>query len=301
MKIAVTSHHVRLAALVLVLGLATAMSARSRAEPPANKEANKERVVPTQRDFKLRNAEAGAERPAKIAVYRVEQVKGGSLLLAAGWRAGRLGQRRAGRAGRAGRRVLQRSDRQVATRPPQLRDARHGSALGAGRPRARHADCESAIRLDPNLPSPEESVKAPVRAATQVSTRPSPGPGKVIRLTTREPDAYSDRGARLSSGLRQVDADFNEAIRLDPQDSATFVFRTPRVAAIQKARQGHGRLQRGHPPRPEERRCLSPTGFVSGPKRRIRPGHRRLHPAHQARFGFCVRGARNGLAAQERL
>ena len=65
--------------LVLVLGLTTIAPAPLRGEEAAGKEWIGQRVVPNQRNFKLRDAQGTVERAAKIAIYRVDQVKGNAL------------------------------------------------------------------------------------------------------------------------------------------------------------------------------------------------------------------------------
>ena len=80
-RITAMFHKVRLSALMLALGLTMAMPALLRAEQSAGKESIEQRVVPTHRDFKLKDAESGAERAAKIAIYHVDQVKGVELML----------------------------------------------------------------------------------------------------------------------------------------------------------------------------------------------------------------------------
>jgi tetratricopeptide (TPR) repeat protein len=225
-RIAATSHRVRLGALALALGFMTALSDRLRAEQPAANDRIDQRVVPTQQNFKLRNAEGGTERAAKIAIYRVERVKGGELLLSPDGGPG--GWASAGQVVPVEQAVEFFSD--AISKSP--RDP-HNYAMRAmvlllerGDPAHALADCESAIRLDPKFAF-ARGIRGAVRAATQDLDKAIADFSEVIRLTPREPDAYRDRGvARMSN--QDFDgsiADFNEAIRLDPQDSATFVCR----------------------------------------------------------------------------
>jgi tetratricopeptide (TPR) repeat protein len=225
-RIAVTSHKVRRAALMLALALTTAMPARSRAEQAAGKESSERRVVPTHRDFKLKDAGTGAERAAKIAIYRVEQVKDGSLLLAPD--GGQGGWADAGQVVSVEKAVEFFSVAIGKSPRDPYNYAMRAMVLLLERGDPAHAleDCESAIRLDPRFAF-ARGIRGAVRAATQDLDKAIADFSEVIRLTPREPDAYRDRGiARMSN--QDFDgsiADFNEAIRLDPQESATFVLR----------------------------------------------------------------------------
>jgi tetratricopeptide (TPR) repeat protein len=225
-RIAATAHKAQVAVLLVALGLTTGLSDQVRAEQPPGKDLIDQRVVPKQRDFKLRDAEGGPERAGKIAVYRVEKFKGGSLLLTpdggpGGWAA-------AGQVVPVEKAVEFFSN--AISKSP--RDP-HNYAMRAmvlllerGDPAHALADCESAIRLDPKFAF-ARGIRGAVRAATQDLDSAIADFSEVVRLTPREPDAYRDRGvARMSN--QDFDgsiADFNEAIRLDPQDSSTFVFR----------------------------------------------------------------------------
>ncbi len=89
-RIAAMSNQVRLAVLSLTLVLTMAVPRQSPgAEQPGSNEAG-QHVVPKRQNFTLRADDGGAERPAKIAIYRVDRVKGGALQLkaeggASGW------------------------------------------------------------------------------------------------------------------------------------------------------------------------------------------------------------------------
>ena len=226
LRIATTSEPVRLAVLVTALGLTAVAPPRLCAEQPAGNESIDQRVVPTQRTFKLRDADGGAERAAKIAIYHVEQVKANSLLLTPDGGAG--GWADAGQVVPV-EKAVEFFSAAIGKSP---RDP-HNYAMRAmvlllerGDPAHALADCESAIRLDPKFAF-ARGIRGAVRAATQDLDKAIADFTEVIRLTPREPDAYRDRGvARMSN--QDFDgsiADFDEAIRLDPQESATFVFR----------------------------------------------------------------------------
>ncbi len=226
LRIWALSKQVRLAAMALALGLATAVPGRSLAGEPAGKERIGQRVVPKHRDFTLRATEDGPERAAKMAIYRVDEVKGGSLRLTPAGGPGGWGD--AVQVVPVDEAVEFFSD--VISKSP--RDP-HNYAMRAmvllferEDPVHALADCDGAIRLDPQYAF-ARGVRGAVRAATQDLDSAIADFTEVIRLKPGEPDAYRDRGvARLSN--RDFDgavADFNQAIRLDPKNSATLVCR----------------------------------------------------------------------------
>ncbi len=226
LRIWALSKQVRLAAMALALGLATAVPGRSLAGEPAGKERIGQRVVPKHRDFTLRATEDGPERAAKMAIYRVDEVKGGSLRLTPPGGPGGWGD--AVQVVPVDEAVEFFSD--VISKSP--RDP-HNYAMRAmvllferEDPAHALADCDGAIRLDPQYAF-ARGVRGAVRAATQDLDSAIADFTEVIRLKPGEPDAYRDRGvARLSN--RDFDgavADFNQAIRLDPKNSATLVCR----------------------------------------------------------------------------
>ncbi len=79
-------------------------------------------------------------------------------------------------------------------------------------------------------------------------------------------------------------ADYTEAIRLDPEDATALPQPRRSPGCEEGVRQGHRRLHRGHPPRPQERRCVHrDRGYVLDRQGRLRQGDRRLHRGHPAR------------------
>ena len=278
-RIAARSHLGRLGILVVALGLVTAVPGLSRGEKPAGNEWIGQRVIPKHRDFAIRVAEGGPARTAKMAIYRVDQVKGGSLRLTPDGGPGRLGRCRAGRARRAGRRVLQRRDRQVAARSPQLCHAGHGLAPGARRRRARSGrlragdPARSQVRLRPRNPRRRPGRQPGPRQGDRRFQRGHPPHAAGTRRLPR-----SRRCPDVQSGFRRGHRRFQRGHPTRSQRLFDLCLPRHRLAVQERRRQGHGRLRRGHPPRPEERRRLSAAGVGSRPEGRIRPGHRRLQP-----------------------
>ena len=323
---------------------------RSLAAEPAGKEWIGQRVVPKQRDFALRDDEGSPARAAKIAIYRVDQVKGGSLRLTPD--GGSTAGPTAGQVVPVEQAVEFFSDAIGESPRDPYNYAMRAMVLLFEREDAEHAlaDCDAG---DPARSQGCPRPRHPRR-------RPGGQPGldkaiadfsEVIRLTPQEPDAYRDRGvARMSSqDFDGAIADFNEAIRLDPKDSSTFVSRaaawlskkqddkamadfdeairldpknadayllrasvrgqkgefdqaiadftpdhqarSPGPAGVRGARHGLAaqegirsrdrRLQRGHPPRPEERRRLHRPRAHLARSTAGRQGHRRPRPGHQ--------------------
>ncbi len=226
----------RLAALVVALGLAAAVPGRTLAGEPAAKERIGQRVVPKHREFTLRETEDGAEHAAKIAIYRVDDVKGDALRLTPpagpdGW-------------GDVAAVVpVEEAVEFFSTEIGKYPRDPHNYAMRAmillferEDPVHALADCDGAIRLDPNY-ALARGIRGAIRAATQDLDHAIADFTEVIRLKPGEPDGYRDRGvARVSN--QQLDAalaDFNEAIRLDPKDSATFVCRATAWLAKEQA------------------------------------------------------------------
>ena len=78
-------------------------------------------------------------------------------------------------------------------------------------------------------------------------------------------------------------ADFNEAIRLDPEIRQRLQMPRPRLAEEAGVRQGHRRFHRGHPNRPEIRpRLLRPRPRLAR-QAGVRQGHRRFQRGHPTR------------------
>ena len=216
------------------------------------------------------------------------------------------------------------------------------------------ADFNEAIRLDPNdvfgLQQPRASPGTTRRSTTRPSptstrpsgsirktlpptttaaspgttrgntTRPSPTYNEAIRLDPKDATAYNNRGSAWSD-KREYDkaiADYNEAIRLDPEVRLCLQQPRHRLARQEGIRQGHRRLQRGHPARSARRHRLQQPRASPGsdkkeydkaiadfneairldpkirlglqqPRHRlarqegIRQGHRRLQRGHPAR------------------
>ena len=85
-------------------------------------------------------------------------------------------------------------------------------------------------------------------------------------------DAYSDRGGcYVETGeYDKAIADFTEAIRLDPNVAAHVLRSRSVLRPDGRRRQGHRRLHRGHPARPERGGCLLRSGSVLCPDGRRR-------------------------------
>jgi tetratricopeptide (TPR) repeat protein len=225
--IAGVNNKVRMAVSVLALGLTVAMPCRSLGNEPAAKEGIGKLVVPKQRNFTLRDPEGGPERPAKIAVYRVDAIKGSLLHLSpergpSGWATG---------------------DRVV----PQERALEFFSGAIDEFPHDAHnysmratillfyepknteqalADCNEAIRLDPKYAFARQ-IRGLVHADKPDYSKAIAEFSEVIRLLPKEPDGYRFRGGVRWSN-QEFDgaiADFNQAIRIDLNDSSTFVSR----------------------------------------------------------------------------
>ena len=113
------------------------------------------------------------------------------------------------------------------------------------------ADFDEAIRLDPQecfrLPQPGQRLE-PETAST---TRPSPTTTEAIRLDPRMP-APTTTGASPGPARRTTtrpSPTSTEAIRLDPKYASAYFNRGDRLGQQEGVRQGHRRLQRGHPAR----------------------------------------------------
>jgi tetratricopeptide (TPR) repeat protein len=225
-RIAVTGRRARLAAVCLAIGLTVAVPGRSMGAEPAGKEWIGQRVLPKYRDFTLQDGEGAPGRAAKVAIYRVDQVKGDKLQLSAdggpgGWAA-------AGQVVPVEQAVAFFSDAIGKDPRDAFNYVMRARVLLFEREDAEHAlaDCDEAIRLDPKDVLARR-IRGAARAAGQDFDKAIADFSEIIRLTPQDPDAYRDRGnARIS--VQDVDggiADFNEAIRLDPKDSSTIVMR----------------------------------------------------------------------------
>jgi tetratricopeptide (TPR) repeat protein len=225
-RIAAISDRGRLAALVFALALAASPQVLLKAEETAGKEWIGQRVVPKQRAFKLRDAEGAPEHAGKLAIYRVDQVKGNSLALTPD--GGPVGWADAGQVVPIEQAVAFFSNAISKSPRDPHNYAMRAMILLLERDDAEHAlaDCEQAIRLDPNFAF-ARGIRGAARAASQDLSKAIADFSDVIRLTPNEPDAYRDRGVvRMSSqDFEGALADFNQAIRLDPKDSPTYVSR----------------------------------------------------------------------------
>jgi tetratricopeptide (TPR) repeat protein len=225
-RITATSHRLLLVAEVLALSLITAELCRSRAGEPAGDIRVGQRVVPRQRDPKLRDTVEGPEHLAEIDIYRVEEINGGSLRLmpshgASGWAdaaqvvpvdqaveffgdaMGKLPGNPYNYAIRAWVLLLQQQD------PVQV-----------------HWDCDEAIRLDPKFAF-ARYVRGVAWANSSCIDKAIDDFNEAIRLAPWNPYSYRERGG-LRGMKRDFDgaiADFSEVIRLDPQDAASFLDR----------------------------------------------------------------------------
>jgi tetratricopeptide (TPR) repeat protein len=213
--------------LLVALGLVMAVTGRVAADQPAGNEWDGKWVAPKHRKFTLRETEGGPTRPARIDVYRVDQVKGGSLLLTPAEH-GKSGWSDASQVVPVEQAVAffseaigksPRDPHNYALRAMVLLD--FGEDLGRAL-----ADCEEAIRLDPSY-ALAFRTRGDARVATKELDKAIADFSEVIRLTPQEPDGYLYRAdARVE--VRDFDgaiADLSQCIRLDPTDSAVFAAR----------------------------------------------------------------------------
>ena len=118
-----------------------------------------------------------------------------------------------------------------------------------------------AIRLDP-----EDADAAYRRAGGNCAWAGKKGEydkaiadfNEAIRLDPKDAIAYNNRGNAWSD-KKEYDkaiADYTEAIRLDPETACAYCNRGIAWIEQEGVRQGHRRLHRGHPARPEVRRRL---------------------------------------------
>ena len=120
------------------------------------------------------------------------------------------------------------------------------------------------------------------RAST---TRPSPTAPRPSG-STRSMPRRTAAGALPTGEKGEHDkaiADYTEAIRLDPKYAEAYYNRGSGLQLQGRDRQGHRRLHRGHPARPEGCRGVLQPGQCLLRKGRTRQGHRRLHRGHPAR------------------
>jgi tetratricopeptide (TPR) repeat protein len=225
-RIAVLSGRGRLAVVVLALGLATAIPGRSLGGEPAGAERIGQRVVPKHKDFTIRQAEDGPQRAGKIAVYRIEEVKGAAVRLMpdggpSGW------------ADSAQVVPLEHAVEFFTDAIGKSPRDPHNYAMRAmvllverEDPVHAMADSEGAIRIDPKYAFARR-VRGAILAATQDLDKAIADFNEAIRTQPNEPDAYRDRGvARISrQDFDGAIADFREAVRLDPSDSSTYICR----------------------------------------------------------------------------
>ncbi len=135
---------------VLLLGPVTAVSGRVVADQPADEEWNGRWVVPKHRKFTLRETEGGPTRPARIDVYRVDQVKAGSLHLTPAEH-GKSGWSDASQVVPVEQAVAFFSEAiGKSPRDPHNYALRAMVLLDSREDRRAVADCEEAIRLDPS-------------------------------------------------------------------------------------------------------------------------------------------------------
>ena len=284
MRLAGLFDQLRLAVLVLALGLGAAVPGPTLAGEPVAPERIAPRVVPKYKDFTIRQTEDGPERAGKIAVYRVEEVKGDAVRLMPD----------GGPSAWADKAQVVPVDQAVeyfteaigkSPRDP-YNYAMRAMVLLVEREDPVHAlaDCEAAIRLEPKYAFARR-VRGAIRAATQDVDKAIADFSEAIRTKPGEPDAYRDRGvARISrQDIPGAIADFNEAIKLDPKDSSTYVCRAAAWLAKNDEVKATADFDEAIRLEPEECRRLFPQGLAAGPEGAVRPGHRRFRPAHQAR------------------
>ena len=114
---------------------------------------------------------------------------------------------------------------------------------------------------------------------------------EAIRLDPNDALAYNNRGYAWSNkkDYDKAIADYDEAIRLDPDDATAYCDRGNAWQDKKDVRQGHRRLQRGHPARSEQRDRLPQPRLHVACQEGVRQGHRRLrrgNPARPERHGL---------------
>ena len=138
---------------------------------------------------------------------------------------------------------------------PEVRRAPTSAAATPGPPR------RNTTRRSPTTPRPSGSTR---RTPAPSTTAASPGP----------PRTEYDKAI----------ADYTEAIRLDPDDTAAYANRGYGLVRQEGVRQGDRRLHRGHPTRPRRRRGLYyDRGTRLVRQEGVRQGDRRLQRGHPAR------------------
>ncbi len=164
------------------------------------------------------------------------------------------------------------------------------------------ADCDEAIRLDPNSPLAYE-VRGAVRSARDEYDKAVADFSQVIRLRPDEAAAYGHRGAAYTA-LRQFPraiADFTEAIRKDPKDAAAYTSRAMTWMMMNQAEKAIADFDEALKINPQDIDAYAGRAAAAGAEGRRRPRHRRLHADHppraQGRAG--VRVPRRRLAREE--
>ena len=219
-KPATLGETVRLAALVVVFGLSTAMPSRSLGQQPAAKEGVGQRVVPKHRNVALQNGGGKPARAIKPDIYRVEQVNRGWFLLkpdgaSPGWVA-------ADQIVSVEQAVAFFSNA-ISKDPHDPHNyAMRALVLLTEREDPQHAlaDCDEAIRLAPKDPV-ARSIRGAVYSAMQNYDKAIADFDEVVRLQPNDGSSYHDRGAArmFQRDFDRAIADFNKAIQLDPKNT----------------------------------------------------------------------------------
>ena len=189
--------------------------------------------MPRTRQLSLKDAQTAAERPAPVAVYRVERAQGDLLALTT-----------AGHSGWARRDQVVLLDRAVSLFTSQIEASPREPFNYIMRALVLHAQGVAIDRVLSDL-------------------------NEALRLDPNDALAHGGRGVAWL-GLGEHDkaiADFNEAIRLEPREASHYFNRADAWRRQARFRQGHRRLQRDHSPRSRAHpRLLRPRGR-SGRKR----------------------------------
>ena len=168
---------------IVAVGLTLAAPCRLLAEEPPGREWMGQRVLPKHRQFTLRDAEDGGVRAAKVSIYRVEEVKGDALWLTppvgpSGW--GEIA------AVVPIEEAVEFFSDAIGTSPQDPHNyAMRAIVLLFERDDPVHAlaDCEKAIRLDPNYafargvrgesgrPPRTSKAQSPISARSSVSSQ----------------------------------------------------------------------------------------------------------------------------------
>ena len=157
------------------------------------------------------------------------------------------------------------------------------------------ADYTEAIRLDPeDTPAPTAAAATP-GATRRTTTRPSPTTPRPSGSTRRTRSAYETAALPgEQEGVRQGHRRLYRGHPARPEGRIAVHQPRHRLDRQEGLRQGHRRLHRGHPARPEDAPAYL-TAATPGPEEGVRQGHRRLQRGHPARPGVAF-GLRTAAA-----